>query len=277
MDIPIRFLPNQELAPDTFLVRQLGGEGLLPELFQMNTMVIRGTEPVIVDTALSINRDEWLEQTFSIVDPADVRWIFLSHDDHDHVGALNQVLEACPRATLVTNWFTVERMSGEGLLPLERLRLVNPGESFTAGDRQLTAIVPPTFDSPTTRGLFDHSTGVYWAADSFANALPVPMDDLDELDAGYWRESFLHLNRLVSPWHQWLDPNRYQAHLDAVHGLGASVAVGAHGLALHDDQIDSAFSLLQELPHLPTAPLMGQADLELMLSLLDMGAEAPAA
>ena len=28
-----------------------------------------------------------------IVDFADVRWIYLSHDDHDHVGNLAKVLE----------------------------------------------------------------------------------------------------------------------------------------------------------------------------------------
>ena len=72
-------------------------------------MVITGAEPVIVDTGNELSRDEWMEAAFSIVDPADVRWIFLSHDDHDHIGNLTAVLDACPKATLVTNWFTVER------------------------------------------------------------------------------------------------------------------------------------------------------------------------
>ena len=33
---------------------------------------------------------------------------------------------------------------------------------------------PPVYDSPTTRGLFDPTTGVYWAVDTFATPLPDP-------------------------------------------------------------------------------------------------------
>jgi hypothetical protein len=47
-----------------------------------------------------------------------------------------------------------------------QVRWVNDGESFEAYDRTLRAIRPPVWDSPTTRGLFDQSTGVYWGVDS---------------------------------------------------------------------------------------------------------------
>ena len=268
MDIPIRFLPTQTLAPETFLIRQLGGEGLGPELFALNSMVIRGAEPVIVDTGIALTRTGWMEQVFELVDPEDVRWVFLSHDDSDHTGALREVLDLCPRARLVTNWFTVERTAGDGMLPLDRLLLVNPGESFVAGERTLTAVVPPTFDSPTTRGLFDVSTGVYWAGDSFAMAVPHEVDDAGDVTSEYLRESFLHAQRMVSPWHQWMDPARYQAHLDAVRSLRATVAVGAHGPAFRGAQVEDAFALLAELPDLPAAHLVSQSDLEVLLSLL---------
>ena len=33
--------------------------------------------------------------------PADVRWVFISHDDHDHIGNLLELLDLCPQATLV--------------------------------------------------------------------------------------------------------------------------------------------------------------------------------
>src|SRR5690242_8497127 len=121
MELPIRFLPTQTLAADTYLIRQIGGEGLGPVAAMMNTLVIRAAEPVIVDTGLSITKTEWQEKVFELVDPADVRWVFLSHDDNDHIGSLFDVLERCPEATLVTNWFTVERMAGDRLLPLDRL------------------------------------------------------------------------------------------------------------------------------------------------------------
>ena len=56
------------------------------------------------------------------------------------------------------------------------------GESFNVGDRRLHAIRPPIYDSPTTRGLYDPNTGVYWSSDAFATPMPSPVRDADELD-----------------------------------------------------------------------------------------------
>jgi hypothetical protein len=73
MDIPSRFLPTQTIAPETFLIRQVLGEGMFPAVAPVNSMVIRGSEPVIVDTGMAITRDEWLDHVFELVNPADVR------------------------------------------------------------------------------------------------------------------------------------------------------------------------------------------------------------
>ena len=80
---------------------------------------------------------QWLRNVFSVVEPEDVRWIFLSHDDHDHLGNLDPVLELCPNATLLANYAMVGRLFGDIELPLERMRWINIGESIDLGDREL--------------------------------------------------------------------------------------------------------------------------------------------
>ena len=79
-----------------------------------------------------------MDAVFSIVEPEDVRWIYLSHEDHDHIGNLRRDARRCPNATLVTTWFMVERLHATTTLPIERMRWVNDGERFSAGDRTLT-------------------------------------------------------------------------------------------------------------------------------------------
>ena len=270
MDFPIRFLPTQTLAPETFLVRQIAGEGMGPEALALNTLVIRGAEPVIVDTGVGLTGPEWLDRTFELVEPEAVRWVYLSHDDTDHTGNLLAVLERCPQAKLVIDWFAVERLGGEGMeFPLDRLLILNPGESFVAGDRKLTAIIPPVFDSPTTRGLFDHVTGVYWAADAFAVMLPGgPVDSADEYDPAQFDSSFVDLQRLISPWHQWLDGDKYRAHVGALRAMEPETAVGCHGVALSGAHLEHAFDLIETLPDLPAVPRVGQCDLDTMLAAL---------
>ena len=80
------------------------------------------------------------------------------------------------------------------LLPLPRLAIVNDGESFSAGDRTLTAVIPPTFDSPTTRGLYDSSTGVYWAVDSMGTPVTAEVTDVGDLDADFWRGGVVEMS-----------------------------------------------------------------------------------
>ena len=58
-----------KVAEDTFLIRQTSGEGEAPIFAYINSLVITGTEPVIVDTGMVNNRKEWLNDVFSLVDP----------------------------------------------------------------------------------------------------------------------------------------------------------------------------------------------------------------
>jgi flavorubredoxin len=268
MEAPIRFCDTEKIAPDTYVVRQLAGEGINPAAIFVNSMVITGAEPVVVDCGTAITRQGWLDRTFELVDPADVRWIYLSHDDVDHVGNLLQVLDLCPQATLVATGFMVERMTADYLLPLDRMRWINDGETFDAGDRQFTAVTPPVFDSPTTRGLFDEKTGVYWAADSFAAPVTHEVTSIADLDPAFFEEAFVQTHALISPWSRWLDPARYNTHLDRIAALGAATVAGAHAVTLRGAEIGRGIELLRGLPDVVPAPLPTQSDLEALLAML---------
>jgi flavorubredoxin len=252
------------IAPDTWVIPEIvpGPPGTIVSL---NSMVITAEEPVIVDTGNELSRDEWLDAAFSIVDPRDVRWVFLSHDDHDHSGNLTTVLDLCPDATLVTTQFTVERVSRAMQLPLHRMRWVNSRQPFDVGDRTLVAFRPPVFDSPVTRGLFDTKTGVYWAVDTFASPMPDHLTDIDDMPADDWAEMMLLFNRMISPWHSLVDPAKFDRYVDEVTALGITTVAGGHTAAIRGERLDEAFRLLRTLPTLPEAPLLGQDDLDAIL------------
>jgi hypothetical protein len=235
------------IAPDTFLIPNLapGPDGLyLP----VNSMVIRGREPVIVDTGAPVHRDQWLEKAFAVVEPEDVRWVFLSHDDGDHTGALLDVLERCPNATLVTNFFSVERLALEKpALPLARMRWIEPGGSFDAGDRVLQ-IVPPAglrrsdlarpvrredrrdVDRRQLRLLHARHAGRRRGAARTAGAG----------DAGTQQRD-LALARLAGR------PAAYTAACARSGGAGRSTAASAHGPVLRGERLDDAFDRLRAL------------------------------
>jgi flavorubredoxin len=245
------------IAPETWLIPNLAPAG--PDVYvPANSMLIRAAEPVVVDTGAPVHRQGWLEQVFSLVEPDDVRWVFLSHDDGDHMGNLYELLELCPQATLVVNFFIHKRLILDRPLPLFRMRWVGPGESFDAGDRRLHLVVPPIFDGPTTRGLYDDRTGVLWAVDSFAALTPGAIHDVADVPKELFDETFPLLNSLTSPWHQWLDPVRYHRHVDAVEALGSTAVASAHGPVLTGPAIVDAFRRVRAMAGEPIMTPPGQ-------------------
>jgi hypothetical protein len=112
-------------------------------------------------------------------------------------------------------------------LPMDRVRFVNDGDAVDVGDRVLRAVLPPIFDNPTTRGLFDPTTGFFWGGDCFAAPVPDLICEADDVPADLWREGFLGLHRMLAPWHTMLDHRRFGVIVDRVQSLGITVAAGA--------------------------------------------------
>lgn len=254
------------IAPDTWVIQQLEGEGIAPVNVFHNSMVITGEQPAIVDTGSPNNRDRWLEDVFGLVDPADVRWVVLSHDDVDHWGNLDVVLEECPQATVVTSFFLTERLNVAVEVPRTRMRWVEHGDRIDLGDRELVALTPPTFDSPTTRGFFDTTSGVYWASDSFAAPVTSFVPDAADLPYDEWADGFSLFQRMLSPWLTLLDADRWAEHLAPVEALPTTTITGAHGPIVSGHRIAEAFALLREVPGHGPAPLPRQAELDAMLA-----------
>jgi flavorubredoxin len=265
--VPTIRVPPAQIAPDTWVIHSVQKALGQPLFVQLNSMVIRGAEPMIVDTGTIANRTQWLEDVFSLVDPADVRWIFLSHDDVDHTGNLDQTMEACPNATLVCNWAMVERHTNCFEFPLERCRWVMDGEKLDIGDRVLQAWRPPVYDSPTTRGLFDPVTGVYWSSDSFATPLPHPETGVADLDAEFWNFGLmLFALGAVSPWLSLVDQTKYNRYVDRVQGLDIKTIAGCHTPAFEGALIDQAFARIRELPSLDAPQLPDQSVLDQVIA-----------
>jgi glyoxylase-like metal-dependent hydrolase (beta-lactamase superfamily II) len=262
---PVHHKPLK-VAQGTYLIRQLFGEGESPLLAYNNSMVILGSQPTIVDTGGANNREAWLNDVFSLVDPQDVRWIFISHDDHDHTGNLAEALALCPNATLVTTWFQVERLAADYRLPLDRMLWLEDGESFDAGDRVFAAVRPPVFDSPTTRGLYDSRTGVYWASDAFAAPVTTPMDDVSGLHPEEWRQGLAMFNLAVSPWIEMVDATKFNQSVCRIAKLQPTALVSAHTPAILGDYVTSAIDMMHDLPGQPLPKLPAQAELDQILA-----------
>jgi hypothetical protein len=212
------------LAGDAWLIRSRrpahGGWQV-----HVNAMVLAGEEPVLVDTGARAASEAYWSQLSSVVDPADVRWIFLSDDDADHVGNLVEALDRCPQATVVASWLLAQRLAGW-----------------------------PAYDSPATRGLFDERTAVYWAADCFATPVPDDIDEVAELDDAVWSAAFATYHGWLSPWVADVDPIRWRRAVGRVADLGATTIASAHGPVIRGPRVARALDLALQLAGRPVRP-----------------------
>jgi flavorubredoxin len=252
------------VAPDTWVLPSAVADG--PMAVHLNAMLVRAEQPVLVDTGDPRFRDHMLDSVFGLVAPEDLRWVFLSHDDADHYGNVMAVLDAAPNAVLVTSWYMTQRLASDGIVvPSHRLRFVADGETLDVGDRVLAAVRPPLYDSPTTRGLFDPSTGVYWASDAFGTPVPAPTAFADELDPDFYEAGFTTMQHWLSPWLVDVDPARFAAAVERVRGLGVTTIAGCHGPVLGAASLDRAFDLMRTAALRAPMPMPGQEVLDAVL------------
>ena len=167
-----------------------------------------------------------------MIDPADVRWIWLTHPDRDHTGGLFDLLEAAPLARLVTTFIGAGIMSTEHPLPMDRLYLLNPGQTLDVGDRTLTGFRPPLFDNPATVGLRDNLTGTTFTSDCFGAPLPsaglASCTDCREIPAEMLRAGQLLWATVDSPWIHDVDPVRFQATVALIRATNPTTLLSTH-------------------------------------------------
>ncbi|HSK25938.1 MAG TPA: MBL fold metallo-hydrolase [Jiangellales bacterium] len=246
------------------------GAGVLP----MNAFVVGAEEPVLVDTGIGVLGDDFMAALSSVVDPARLRWIWLTHEDRDHTGSLMRLLDLAPRATVVSSFLAIGRLMPETPFPLERLRVVNPGDVVNAGDRNLLALRPPVFDSPGTVGFLDDRSGMVFSSDCFGAPLPTAEEaaasTVDDVDEGVLEAAQLAWATVDSPWVTLADEAALARSLDGVRRLRPRALLSSHLPPVHR-AVDRVLTNLQGAPSADPVPGTTHAELRALLDQLDPG------
>jgi len=253
-----------EVAAETFVIPEglpVPGVGQLP----VNALVLRGEQPMLLDTLAIVHRDTFLKEAFALVDPGDVRWLFISHEDRDHTGAIMQVLEQCPTARLITTFLGLGKLGEEFSIPPERVYLLNDGDSLDIGDRTVTAIRPPLYDSSATRGLWDPKTGMYFAADCYGVVLPKVPQFSDEMPAGEYEDGFFWMNRANHIWFHDIEQAALNAAAQRIVQLGPKVVVSSHGPSARTN-LTSYCEMITRVVDMDPVPMPSQAEFERLLA-----------
>jgi flavorubredoxin len=251
--------PDIDVLTSTVAIPALGS-------IPINAFVLHGTQPLLVDTGSVVDSDEFMSTLRTVIDPGDLEWIWLTHTDFDHIGSLHRLLAENPRLRVITTFLGVGIMGLSAPLPMDRVFLLNAGQTITVGERTLTAVKPPVFDNPVTTGFHDSASGALFSADCFGALLSSVPESAAEISEAELREGQVFWATIDSPWLAKVDAAGFAKELDAIRAIEPTMILSSHLPAAPGRMMDQ---LLGSLAAAPLAqPFVGpdQAALEQMLA-----------
>lgn len=217
-----RAAPGIDVVTSTAIIPGFGN-------LAINAFVLHGREPILVDTGVVREADDFLEALRSVIDPAELRWIWLSHTDYDHIGALQLLLDANSQLKVITTFFAVGILGLSSTpLPMERVHFLNPGEVISLGERTLTAIKPPVYDNAVTTGFYDDASRALFTADCFGALLddvPQSAEQIDDTDLRIGQTTWTTID---SPWVHKVDRATFNGEVDRLREIEPAFVLSGH-------------------------------------------------
>jgi flavorubredoxin len=257
-------------APDIHVLSSsfpIPGLGLVP----INAFVIKGPEPILVDTGAGVQHAEFMTALRSVIDPSELRWLWLTHPDFDHIGSLQQLLADNPRLRVITNFLGVGIMGLSSPLPLDRVFLINPGETIAVGNRTLTCVRPPAFDNPATIGFYDDRSRALFSSDCFGALLQSVPQNAADLTASDLRDGQVLWATIDAPWLHKVDRQVLDKELEAIGRIAPALVLSSHLPPAPGHMLPRLLHALTAVPGAPPFVGPNQATLEQMLQAMAGG------
>ena len=241
MDAPYQGASDVHVFPANL---PLPGVGVLP----VNAYLLMAEEPVLIDTGIGVDGDEFIAAVSAVIDPHQLKWVWLTHDDADHTGSIERIMQLAPNAKLVTHGFSALRMSTWWPVPMERVHAIRFGDEIHVGDRTLTAVAPPLFDNPMSTGVLDRSTGALFTVDAFGAILPEPTQDAADVPPEALAGGMLGWATSDSPWAHVVDRERFNVVLDRVRQIQPTRIFSSHLPSASGTSLEEFLAVLQRVP-----------------------------
>ena len=111
----------------------------------------------------------------------------------------------------------------------------------------LRAVGPPTYDNPTSTGIYDERTSTLFAVDSFGAILPGVMESIDDLPEEVLVGGMVAWATFDSPWTHLTDRSRFGDALDQVRKLDPNLVLSSH-LPPTTGRVDQLLKIVEQVP-----------------------------
>jgi flavorubredoxin len=229
---------------------QLNPEMILP----INRFLINGSKKkMLIDTGMMIEAKEMVKTVAEIINLEELDYIFLTHFDVDHWGAVPELLKYAPNVRIIGTMATMGKGESVGL-PQDKFAVVFPGETIDLGDHQLT-VENSLVEDGHTYWLFDNATNVYYTSDGFGSIqLGQPELFAESVDTDKFVQGFMMWHMLNFNSFPRYDYQRFVSLVDLQRKRDIKQIASVHGPIVRTD-LQQAFDLISAVPVAEQPPL----------------------
>lgn len=198
----------------------------MPKGSTNNAYLIMDEKITLIDTCMGELSHELIERVADVVDPADIAYIVSNHSEKDHAGALGSIIEAAPRAAIVTSTpkglAILKKYYGENreFIPVKN------GDVLNIGKRDLTFVHTPMVHWPDNMVTYSPTDRILFSNDAFGQFIATSKRFDDEVDVDeIYRFAKKYFANIVAPFKK-----QTLRALDAVDGLDIDMIAPSHGI-----------------------------------------------
>ena len=136
----------------------------------VNSFLVRDDKTAVIDTGAPATAQGIIANIRAVIDPQEIDYIVITHNDLDHAGGLKELLEAAPKAQVVASE-SEGRMVGMWGLDAQ-IKIVQDGEKLSLGRHTLRFVATPFVETPGAVVVFEETEGVLFSADLLGAAVP---------------------------------------------------------------------------------------------------------
>jgi len=143
----------------------------LPDGTSYNAYLIKGSEKTALIDTVDPPMTEKLLENLARLNVRNIDYVVANHAEQDHSGALPKVLERYPNATVVATLKCKNLLTELLLIPENRIKTVEDGETLSLGDKTLEFIHAPWVHWPETMLTYLREEKILFPCDLFGSHL----------------------------------------------------------------------------------------------------------
>lgn len=196
-----------------------------------NSYLIKGSEKSVLIETVDFGKEDYLIKTLQMAGIENLDYIIANHAEQDHTGSLPKILDAYPKAKVVTNSKCKDLLQSFLMLPEEKFIVVKDNDEISLGDKTIQFMIAPWVHWPDTMFTYLKEDKILFTCDFLGSHYAT--SQLFVLDE---REVYLSAKRYYA---EIMMPFRTNVvkHLQRIENLQIEIIAPSHGPLYNDPSL----------------------------------------